>query len=104
MCGQHDTLVVSRPKIRLGVDAGKRQGWLVVAVFLVAVVIDVVVFVYRARTGADVHSATIAFVLALAFLAAVLVTICWTTGERLRWRWGNQQTCANRVGIRGNMS
>ena len=51
------------------------QGWLVVAVFLVAVVIDVVVFVYRTRTGADVHPATIAFVLALALVAAVLVTI-----------------------------
>jgi len=65
------------------------QGWLVVAAFLVAVIIDAVVLIYRARTGADVRSATITFYLWLGILVAALVAVCWMTGERPRWRWGN---------------
>jgi hypothetical protein len=65
------------------------EGWLVVAAFLIAVIINTVVFVHRTRTGTDIRSATITFLLWLAILTGILVTIGWMTGERPRWRWGN---------------
>jgi len=65
------------------------QGWLVLAVYVAAVTVTVVRFIHRSRTGADVQSATLTFLLWLAGLTAALIAICWMTGERPRWRWGN---------------
>lgn len=65
------------------------EGWLVVSLFLAAVSVNTVVFVYRLRSGGDVRAATISFLLWLAILAGALFVICWMTGERPRWRWGD---------------
>jgi hypothetical protein len=60
----------------------------VLATYLVAVTIDTVVLIHRTHTGTDVSSATITFLLWLVFIVAALITVCWMTGERPRWRWG----------------
>ncbi len=65
------------------------QGWLVVAVFAAATIIDTLVFTHRIRHGADIRAAIVAFILSLAVLTAALVWVCWRTGESPRWRWGN---------------
>jgi hypothetical protein len=65
------------------------QGWLVVAAFAAATTVDTVVFIRRIRGGDDIRSTMVVFILWLAFLTGALITICWKTGERPRWRWGN---------------
>jgi len=65
------------------------EGWLVFAVFVAGVIVNVVIFEYRKRGGGDARSATISFLVWLAVLVAALVTICWATGERPRWHWGD---------------
>jgi hypothetical protein len=65
------------------------QGWFVVVVFLAAIAADVVFLIYRTRTGADMGSAMVTFYLWLAVLIVALLAVCWLTGERPRWRWGN---------------
>jgi uncharacterized membrane protein len=63
-------------------------GWLVVAGYFIATMIDVFVLIYRLRHGADLASAMPLFLLVLAILVAMLMGICRATGERPRWRWG----------------
>ena len=65
------------------------EGWLVVAVFLVAVGASAAVFVYRLRQGSDPTRAITLFIIWIAILAGVLIAVCWLTGERPRWRWGD---------------
>jgi hypothetical protein len=64
------------------------EGWLVVLAFLAAVGIVTAMFLARLRQGADPRPATLLFLLGLAILVGLLVAICWATGERPRWRWG----------------
>jgi hypothetical protein len=65
------------------------QGWIVLAIYLAAVLIDVGVFVHRLQAGVALRSALIAFLLWIVGLAAALIAVCWMTGEPPRWRWGN---------------
>ncbi|MGO8918636.1 MAG: hypothetical protein ACLQJR_22265 [Stellaceae bacterium] len=65
------------------------EGWLVMSLFLAAVIVSTGVFLYRVRSAGDLLAATITFLLSLAILVAALVVICWMTGERPRWRWGD---------------
>ncbi len=61
------------------------QGWLVLVGFVFA---EVVVFWqvdHRSHSVSDTLTAAIPRMLAL---LALLVAICWSTGEPLRWRWG----------------
>ena len=64
------------------------EGWLVLLGFVVVASVSTVVFIYKVRSGTDVRSATLLFVLWIAILIAALVTVAWITGERPRWRWG----------------
>lgn len=65
------------------------QGWLVMAGFFVAVAINIAVLVCRMRNGVDLRSALIAFLVWQAVLVCALITVCWMTGERPHWRWGD---------------
>jgi hypothetical protein len=64
------------------------EGWLVMGVFLVGVVVDAVVLQHRLQTG-DPATAWAVFFGVLAVLVAALSAICWLTGERPRWHWGD---------------
>ena len=56
------------------------QGWLVIAVYGALVA-------FGAWRFTQTHA--MAFVPAFALLTLALLGICWATGERPRWRWGN---------------
>ncbi len=57
------------------------QGWVVIGVYIALLVLGAVVL--RGRLGLG---GTLLYVGAL---TAALVGICWTKGERPRWRWGS---------------
>ena len=65
------------------------EGWLVVGAFVAAVLISTMYFLYRIRTGADIRSTTILFLLWITFLVGAVMIVAWLTGERPRWRWGD---------------
>ena len=56
------------------------QGWLVLAVFGVLIVVGVVLFPPTTERNL--------FVGYVVELSTVLVIVCWITGEPPRWRWG----------------
>ena len=64
------------------------EGWLVVIAFLVALAAITAVFVYQVRHGAVQGPAILWFLAALAVLSGILIAVCWATGERPHWRWG----------------
>ncbi len=64
------------------------EGWLVIAGFVAVILASTVAFVHRTRAAAGVGIATILFAVWILLLTGALVTICWMTGERPRWRWG----------------
>jgi hypothetical protein len=64
------------------------EGWLVLGLFLVGVVADVLVLKHRLLSG-SAGTAWVGFGVALAMLVGILVAICFATGERPRWRWGD---------------
>jgi len=51
--------------------------------------IDVAVLIYRQQHGGDHRAAMISFFVWLGILVAALIAICFMTGERPRWRWGD---------------
>lgn len=57
------------------------QGWLVLAAYL-ALVFGGMLFI---DPGANVAG----YLLYVGVVSAVLVVICWRTGEPPRWRWGD---------------
>jgi hypothetical protein len=59
------------------------EGWLVLATFLGLIVAGVRLFPPRAMPGS--------YLTYVAALAALLVGVCWLTGEPPRWRWGNDR-------------
>jgi hypothetical protein len=65
------------------------EGWLVLALFVVALGATVVWFLHRVRAGAPQSDAMPWFLAAVALEVAALVAIAWLTGERPRWRWGD---------------
>jgi hypothetical protein len=64
------------------------EGWLVIFAFLVAVGIITGLYIYRMQHGASHGTAMLVFLLAIGILTGLLIAVCWVTGERPRWRWG----------------
>ena len=60
-----------------------------VGLFLAGVAVAVVIFIHRVRGGVDVRAATLRFLVWIAMLTAALIALCWVTGERPRWHWGD---------------
>ena len=58
------------------------QGWLVVACYVALVGAGIVAI--------DASGRPAWFILYLFVLTALLVAVCWITGEPPRWRWGAQ--------------
>jgi len=58
------------------------QGWVVLAVFFVLVVVGLFVF-----SPAE-HS--MGFIIYVVVLVAVLTAVCYAKGEPPRWRWGKE--------------
>jgi hypothetical protein len=65
------------------------EGWLVLGLFVVGVGLNVAVLIYRQQHGVDHKTALIGFLVWLGILVAALIAICFMTGERPRWRWGD---------------
>jgi hypothetical protein len=65
------------------------EGWLVMAAFVVAVVVDGGVLLYRVRHGVGARQALVPFYAVLGGLVVALLVTCWKTGEPPRWRWGS---------------
>ena len=61
-----------------------RQGWFVMLAFIAAVAVAALGFL-RPGFGAG---AVVGYLVTVALLAALLILICWKTGERPRWNWG----------------
>lgn len=59
------------------------QGWVVLLIFF-ALILACAFFVLPAR-------GLLAFVACTAFLVALLVAVCWLTGEPPRWRRGDRE-------------
>ena len=66
------------------------EGWIVTVAFLTLVLVGTGVFIYELRAGANVRPASLLFMGWLGLLVGLLILICWLTGERPRWRWGDQ--------------
>ena len=58
------------------------QGWAVMAVFALSVLVGAVFLL--------TSQGQVAFVAYSAFLCAVLIAVCWMKGEPPGWRWGGK--------------
>ena len=58
------------------------QGWVVMAVFALLLLVGAAVLLPGSGAGA--------FVAYSALLSVILVVICWLKGEPPRWRWGDK--------------
>lgn len=60
-----------------------REGWLVTILFIAAVI-------WVAKEGTTSGVSVTYMIEKLVALAALLIFICWRTGEPPRWRWGGK--------------
>ena len=58
------------------------QGWLVLVAFFALLAVGAIVFLPQQETGG--------FLAYTAVLVALLIAICYVTGEPPRWRWGGK--------------
>jgi len=58
------------------------QGWLVLVAFFALLAVGAIVFLQKQETGG--------FLAYTAVLVALLIAICYVTGEPPRWRWGGK--------------
>lgn len=58
------------------------QGWLVLVAFFALLAVGAIVFLPKQETGG--------FLAYTAVLVALLIAICYVTGEPPRWRWGGK--------------
>jgi drug/metabolite transporter (DMT)-like permease len=58
------------------------QGWLVLVAFFALLAVGAIVFLPKQETGG--------FLAYTAVLVALLIAICFVTGEPPRWRWGGK--------------
>jgi drug/metabolite transporter (DMT)-like permease len=58
------------------------QGWLVLAAFFALLAVGAIVFLPKQETGG--------FLAYTAVLVALLIAICYVTGEPPKWRWGGK--------------
>lgn len=63
------------------------QGWLVLAVYLIALVYGV----SDIERAVSVKEVMVGFVLPLVLLTAALIVVCYKTGESPRWQWGEKK-------------
>jgi hypothetical protein len=64
------------------------QGWAVLVVFLVAIVLN---FFRIDGFSHSVSDLLINFVPQTLLLILILVAICWKTGEKPSWQWGDKK-------------
>lgn len=57
------------------------QGWMVLCIWIV--------FFIGAFVRWDIERQTMQFLCDALSSTAVLLVVCWLTGEQARWRWGN---------------
>jgi hypothetical protein len=57
------------------------QGWLVLAVFVLLMIVGALIFPPRAGPGP--------YLAYVGVLCVLLVAVCWLKGEPPRWRWGD---------------
>jgi len=66
------------------------EGWIVLAAFFALLAVGAGALAYEVHVGgATVRWANQLFVGWLGLLIGLLIAICWLTGERPRWRWGD---------------
>ena len=71
------------------------EGWLVLAVYLIAVIWGAVYLFSGFETGgtktsAELPMAIVTFVVADIIATAILIWVCCKTGEKATWRWGKK--------------
>ena len=67
-----------------GWTPAKWQGWLVMAAFMVFIVFQSVIFDATAQTTSN----TVIFFGGIILTIALLIYICYKTGEKPKWMWG----------------
>jgi len=65
-----------------------KQGWLVILVFLISILLDS--FMLDSILEPTPWQATLFFVKIAASVVTLLI-ICYKTGEKLKWQWGIQK-------------
>lgn len=68
------------------------EGWTITLIYAGAVAFIVRAFIRRMTIGTYVFTSTVDFFLLLFVLTALLLWICYSTGEPLRFRWGDDDT------------
>jgi hypothetical protein len=68
-------------KYGFGLEPASREGWLITAIYLILIIFSV----YRAYISQNPTIWWFVF----GFLTLLYIYICFKTGEKLRWRWGN---------------
>ena len=65
------------------------QGWLVIAVYALALAY---LFTHTDLTSHSASDTLVGMVLPALVLSLALILICYLTGERPRWQWGDDDT------------
>lgn len=63
------------------------QGWLILAVFILLIIGDFLRVDAHSHSNSDTLIGWVPDVIALNIL---LTFVCWKTGEKPRWRWGDK--------------
>ena len=64
------------------------EGWLVLAAYVIFLVWDFVRIDAHSHSNSDTIRP---FVIHAVIAAAVLIAVCYATGESPRWQWGNKK-------------
>lgn len=62
------------------------QGWLILIIFLTLIVVNMI----RLSIGVSVADLWIWYISETILLVAILIFICYLTGEKPEWRWGGK--------------
>ena len=60
------------------------QGWLIIVAYVVAVTL----FALTIDENSSAREVSFTFILPVALFTAILIRICYQTGEKPRWQWG----------------
>lgn len=64
------------------------QGWTVMGVYIAMLIIFLIRIENYSHSGSDT---LIGMIVPFIVLTALLITICYRTGEKPRWRWGSKE-------------
>ena len=67
-----------------GWTPAKWQGWVVIAIYVIAIV----AFVLTIDENSPDREITFTFILPIVLLTMTLIRICYKKGEKPRWQWG----------------